>query len=119
MACMDDAGPTPEQIDDAMRAVANVVRAKYDVVGVYFFGSRARGDYRPDSDVDVAFVLRNFEGDAYSFVKATSDVVNDFAFNSDIFVQAVPVRLEHWENPMDAYNPFFIEAIQQEGIPLW
>ena len=30
-----------------------------DVVGVLLFGSRARGDHRPDSDVDLVVIVRD------------------------------------------------------------
>jgi hypothetical protein len=35
----------------------------YDVVEVIMFGSRARGDHRPDSDLDLAIVLNGPRGD--------------------------------------------------------
>lgn len=116
---MYDGGPTPEQVDKAVRAVADAVRAKYDVVGAYLYGSRARGDHRPDSDVDVAFVLRDYDPNHSDFIRTTVDIAVDHLVEAGVDIQAVPIRLEYWKTPMDAYNPFFIEAIQREGIPLW
>lgn len=38
-------------------ALANAYGAR--LAGLYVFGSRARGDHRPDSDLDLAVILRN------------------------------------------------------------
>ena len=40
-------------------AIANVLREFPDVAAAWLFGSEARGDARPDSDVDVALLLKD------------------------------------------------------------
>ncbi len=43
--------------DPAALAVAEIVRETLNVPAVLLFGSRARGDYRPDSDIDIMVPL--------------------------------------------------------------
>src|ERR1700682_3263733 len=56
---MHDVPPQSDQMaerltsDPAIRKMMNELEARPDVLGVAIFGSTARGDQRPDSDVDV------------------------------------------------------------------
>jgi len=49
------------------------------LVAVYLFGSRARGDHRPDSDADVAVFLREGQGnpldERYDVIEDTYDLL--------------------------------------------
>lgn len=42
----------------ALRLFLEQVGEGYDVAGAYLYGSRARRTHRPDSDADVAILLR-------------------------------------------------------------
>lgn len=44
---------------NALRHWANSDSDAEWITEIWLFGSRARGDHRPDSDVDLAFVLRD------------------------------------------------------------
>ena len=46
-----------DEVVDRVRAAAATVLPEEEVELAYLFGSRARGDARPDSDVDVAVLL--------------------------------------------------------------
>ena len=61
--------PTAPGWDPRARAVAQAVYDAVQPVAVILFGSRARGDYREDSDVDLLLVCRRLEG-------APADAVN-------------------------------------------
>jgi predicted nucleotidyltransferase len=53
--------PTSSEIEAALAQFAANVRNHYGsrLHGLYLFGSRARGDHRPDSDADVAVILQD------------------------------------------------------------
>jgi predicted nucleotidyltransferase len=53
------------------------------------FGSRARGDGRPDSDYDVAVFLRDFH-DRWSVVDRLIPVVTDILYDDGAFIHAMP-----------------------------
>lgn len=43
-----------------------LVRKYFPLEKVYLFGSYARNNYRPDSDIDVALVVSHVEGDYFA-----------------------------------------------------
>jgi len=49
--------------EKVMEAVRRIVEAA-DPLQILLFGSRARGDHRPDSDIDIAVVIDGTEEDA-------------------------------------------------------
>lgn len=78
---------------------------------VVLFGSRARGDARPDSDWDVAVFLK--EGaETFKTLRTLSGIAVDVGeFSDERFIQPVP---------LDAANDYegveLIRHIQEEGI---
>ena len=65
---------------DVERAIAlflDVLRKSYAVGEVHLYGSRARGDLRPDSDADLAIVLHGPRGDIWDTAWTMSDITFD------------------------------------------
>jgi predicted nucleotidyltransferase len=46
----------------ALRLFIDRIALQHDLAGAYLFGSRARGTHQPDSDADVAVLLRGEHG---------------------------------------------------------
>lgn len=93
------------------------LRVKYpdEVMLVRLFGSKARGDFDAESDVDVLVVVKN----------------NDWRFSDDIALEAYDPMLEHnvvisptvvgadhyrWLEEHKA--PFYL-AVDRDGVDLW
>ena len=92
------------------------VRARYPVVEAWLHGSRARGDAREDSDVDLALVI---EGE----IDRTSSVAGDMATETTdvldatgLYVSPLPIRIAHWRDPSLHFNPFLLANIRREGV---
>jgi predicted nucleotidyltransferase len=76
----------------------NRIVAQLDPVEVWLFGSRARGDHRPDSDIDLLVVLPDEpEGRGYTLADARRPVLGGGA-PVDIF----PIRHSAFEHEPDA-----------------
>jgi hypothetical protein len=52
--------------DEILAEIVQTIVAEVDPERIYLFGSRARGDERPDSDVDLLIVDRKPSGPEYS-----------------------------------------------------
>lgn len=62
---------------------------------IHLFGSRARGDARPDSDYDVAVVLDDL-ADYWTERLRLADLAYDQMLARDIHVQAHPFGIDEW-----------------------
>jgi predicted nucleotidyltransferase len=75
----------------ALKVKAALERAYGDrLAAIYVFGSRARGDYRPDSDLDLAIILRNIPSSLERADDALLDVT--YPIELDYGVHIVSVR---------------------------
>jgi predicted nucleotidyltransferase len=61
------------------------------------YGSRARGEDRPDSDADLALILAEGEAD-WDLVGDLAELACDVYLERGILVQPVPISLRHWLN---------------------
>jgi uncharacterized protein len=75
------------------------------------FGSRARGDAEPDSDIDVMIVL---EGplDQWTEIQRTSQLVSEVGMKYDVDIARVFATREDYER---AGGPFFAN-VRSEGV---
>ena len=86
----------------AARALRNYVGRVSDTYGkrlasIHLFGSRARGDHRPDSDADLAVILTEFEGSALNEKMQLVDLGFDALTDDGLMIQPWPFTLAQWE----------------------
>src|SRR2546421_670993 len=90
--------PTDTEVEQALARFAIDVAKHYGarLTGLYLFGSRARGDHAPDSDADVAVILR--QGDWEEWIERR--VLNGFAYEAGLesgaVIQPWPFSDAHW-----------------------
>lgn len=104
--------------DFATHAFLERVRQHFDVAEAILFGSRARGNHRPDSDADVAVLIRGPHRRLLPTKLEMSDIAYDILLDTGINISPLPVWQDEWEHP-DAYsNPELLNNIAREGIRL-
>lgn len=84
---------------------------------ILLYGSRARGDYGPDSDADVAVILRQ-GADDWKLLWMLTGLAYDVFVDTGIMIQAVPVSSLDWADPGCFPRPSFLRNVAREGIQL-
>jgi predicted nucleotidyltransferase len=102
----------------AVRIFLAKVANQYDLAGAVLYGSRARRDYRPDSDTDIAVLLRGRRGRFLDTKLALADIAYDVLLETGILIQPLPVWEDEWEHPENHLNPALLRNIRREGVRL-
>lgn len=104
--------------EEAVRRFLAVIAIQYDTVGAILYGSRARGTYHPDSDADLAVLLRGEHQRALPTTLAMADVAYEVLLETGINITPLPVWMDQWEHPETFPNPGLLNNIAKEGIRL-
>jgi predicted nucleotidyltransferase len=79
--------------------------------GVYLFGSYARQEQDPESDLDILIVLSDL--DSYSSeIKRTSEIISNLSLEFGITISRYIVREHEWKT----YDSPLLRNIREEGI---
>ena len=110
--------PLDHDTEHAVRHFLDRIAHDYDMAGAIVYSSRARGDHQPDSDADVAVLLREKPQRLLPTKLDMADVAFDVLLETGILVSPLPVWLEEWEHPEGYSNPALLRTIDQEGVRL-
>jgi len=80
---------------------------------VLLYGSRARGDAGPESDVDVLVVLRG-EVDTVVEIARTEHLVADLSLEHDLVLSCVFLSLEEYYDEAD----LFLRHVRRDAVPV-
>ena len=81
---------------------------------VILYGSKARGDSEPGSDIDLLAVLKSMDS-RYDEIKRIGEIRAPICLKYDLVISVMPVE-ERW---VDAeYKTIFIHNVLKEGVPL-
>ena len=98
----------------ALGELKKILRERYNVASVLVYGSKARGDDSPDSDIDVMIVLDDYTP---RIEAAVDEMVYDINLDHDCLISVVIFgRRELEEGPM-AESPLY-KRILAEGVPV-
>ncbi len=111
MKCLD---PVTE---NAVRNFLARIPADIQVERAILYGSRARGEHRPDSDADVALIVRELGGAGRTSMRL-ADLAYYSYVDTGIMVQPVAIAIEDWLNPEEFPRPGFLRNVEREGIIL-
>nr|WP_210147733.1 nucleotidyltransferase domain-containing protein [Aromatoleum bremense] len=104
--------------EEAIRRFLILIGSRYDTAGAILYGSRARGTHRPDSDADVAVLLKGEHQRVLTTTLAMADVAYDVLLETGINISPLPVWLDEWEHPENFSNPALLQNIAREGVRL-
>ncbi|PZN81617.1 MAG: DNA polymerase III subunit beta [Candidatus Methylumidiphilus alinenensis] len=90
--------------------------ARYSLAGAILFGSQARDDDRPDSDADLAILLKGPKGRRVEVALVLADMAFDLMLETGVMIEPLPLWEEEWQHPENFNNPALLENIRREGI---
>jgi predicted nucleotidyltransferase len=102
----------------ALRRFLSMVAQRYDIAGALLYGSRARGTHAPDSDADVAVLLKGKHQRVLPTAVAMADLAYDVLLETGINIAPFPVWADEWDDPALHANPDLLRRIEAEGVPL-
>lgn len=116
--CLDAMKHLDPPTENAVRRFLALIAGRYDTAGAIVYGSRARGTHRPDSDVDVAVLLRGEHRRLLETKLDMADTAFDVMLDTGLLVSPLPVWLDVWEHPERHANPALLHNIEREGVRL-
>ena len=97
-----------------LEAFKKLVATKATIKRLVLFGSRARGDADPDSDMDIVVVLDRRTPEMESWV---SDCAWEAGIDCGIVVCPIVYSADEWEKEPVQFSSF-ARAVKEEGIQL-
>jgi uncharacterized protein len=85
-----------------------------NLVDMVLFGSKARGDFHPDSDIDLLVVLRHLNADSRWLVRSVAadcSLAYDVLFNTHLYEKG------RWDAIVAQRDTLWRE-VQRDGVPL-
>ena len=79
---------------------------------VVLYGSRARGDHRPDSDYDIAVFLHEFF-DRWQELERIIPIVTDILYENEAFIHVLPYGAGAYRD-----RTSLMREIRREGVDL-
>jgi uncharacterized protein len=80
---------------------------------IILYGSRARGDERPDSDIDILIILKD-DFNYSEMLHLSSDLAASLSLENDVVISRAFVSKEQFEQRQ---TPFLMN-VRREGIPV-
>lgn len=96
----------------ALKLRSGLIENNIRVDAILLFGSRAKGNFRSDSDIDLAVVSRDFGKDRIK----EGALCNRIAYKIDSTIEVVPVSVHNFLDPNCIYP--IINEIKKNGIAL-
>lgn len=91
-----------------------LMKKKIEINRVVLFGSRARGDAEPDSDMDVLVIVNDLTEEMEDYI---SECAWEAGFERGIVLVPVVFSRNDWENGPERYS-LLAEVIKSEGVSL-
>lgn len=108
-------GVVPSDLAPLLQRLRSRFESQYGdrLVSMYLYGSQARGEARPDSDVDILVLLRGPVRPSLE-VRRTGEIVSALSLESDRVLQCLFLD----ESEFAAESTPLTDVVRREGIPL-
>lgn len=99
---------------DWLEAYRQILQAQHPgvVARMVIYGSKARGDDHPDSDLDVLLILKN---EAECIKRQLRRVGYELAATSDVVPSILAYTQDEWESREKSGSPFW-QAVERDAV---
>lgn len=106
-----------EVVRSALRELDRRLRAKLGdrYTKLILFGSRARGDHKPDSDADVAIVMREPIDNWWPLTQSVGEETYEILLDTGLYIEPHVIESAEISAPDRASNPQLIREILRDG----
>jgi predicted nucleotidyltransferase len=105
------------ETEGAVRTFLSRIPPDRRIERAILYGSRARGDSRPDSDADLALIVPDRDA-VWELVWLFGGLAFDVFMDTNILIQPVVISLDDWLHPEQFMRPSFLRNVAREGIVL-
>jgi predicted nucleotidyltransferase len=99
---------------DALQEAKTEVASRFPLAWIKLFGSKARGNADPESDIDVLFVLDTLNWEAE---RSVFEICFHASLRHDILLAPLVMSRAETESPLTQATPFF-QNVEKEGVLL-
>ena len=103
-----------ENEERALKQLRGELFARYSIIDFRIYGSKARGEERRDSDLDVMIEIPDYDR---AIVDEIDDIVYRINLEHDVFISALVFGKDELEEGPMSEAPIY-KVIQREGVPL-
>lgn len=100
-----------QYVEDVHRIYGDKLRT------VILYGSYARGDFGPDSDIDIMILVDLLDEEIRVKGRFLSDMTFDYNFDNELEIMPIVKNQEHFNKWLRAY-PFY-NNVKREGVELY
>lgn len=106
---------TQVQLNEITKDMVNCYRSIYgkNIVGIFLYGSYARGDFSNESDIDITAVVRGKRLDLQNKLKSIWDASADIGLEHDVVISPTVIPYDEFEQYKESL-PYYIN-IAKEG----
>ena len=103
-----------ESEENALKRLRDELSGRYPIIDIRLYGSKARGEGGPDSDLDVMIVIPDYDR---AMVAEIDDIIYRINLEHDVFISALVFGRDELEKGPMSESPIY-KLIQMEGVPL-
>lgn len=106
---------TQVQLNEITNEMADCYRLIYgkNIVGIFLYGSYARGDYNDQSDIDITAIVKGKRRELQEQLKKVWDISADIGLENDVVISPTVIPYDEYEKYKEVL-PYYMN-IEKEG----